>query len=115
LNTSELFDIQAGTFASSALVGRQARFGAATTLINNGNVLLAGGFDGVNLNPFGKIYSSGSFNGTGNNLNTPRYQATATLLNNGEVLVAGGSTCAAPGCPSNAAERYNPVTNLFTA
>src|SRR5208282_4075560 len=47
------------------------------------------------------------------NLSVPRFNATATLLNNGQVLMSGGSTCNLPGCPTNAAEIYDPVANTF--
>jgi hypothetical protein len=82
------------------------------------NVVIAGGFDGTNLPAGLEIYSvstNSSFFVPGPNLNVPRFGATSTVLNNGTVLIAGGSTCALLGCPTNAAEIYDPVANTVTA
>jgi len=70
--------------------------------LNNGTVLIAGGYyntsgsgggfsSSVYLNT-AELYdpAAGTFSLTGS-LNTARYSATATLLNNGNVLVAGGA------------------------
>jgi hypothetical protein len=97
--------------------GCRRRAIAAGGDLQSGLVVIAGGFDGANLPAAAELYDpvSGVFEGIGASLNVPRFAATATLLNNGQVLVAGGSTCALPGCPSNAAEIYDPIGNTFTA
>src|SRR5579862_1621078 len=65
--------------------------------------------------PLSSTVPKPGFIGGGPELNTPRFNATATLLNSGQVLLAGGSTCASPGCPTNAAEIYDPIANTFSA
>jgi len=117
LQTAEIYDPVAGTFtAAPGNIMSAARFGASAVLLNSGSVLIAGGFDGTNLPAAAEIYNPSlpGFGGQRPSLNVPRYDASATLLNNGQVLVAGGSTCNLPGCPTNAAEIYDPVANTFT-
>ena len=60
------------------------------TLLPNGKVLVAGGFNGGELSS-AELYdpASGTWTAIGS-LTTARYQHTATLLPNGKVLVAGG-------------------------
>jgi hypothetical protein len=115
LSSAEIYDPKAGTFTSTSSVMSAPRFGASPVLLNSGSVLIAGGFDGTNLPAAAEIYSpANGFTGTGASLNVPRFYSSATLLNSGQVLVAGGLTCNLPGCPSNAAEIYDPVANTFT-
>src|SRR5438094_3356024 len=70
-----------------------ARAGHTATLLQNGMVLVAGGFDSTGF-PFAsaELYdpASRTWTVTGS-LNTARYGHTATLLQNGIVLVAGGT------------------------
>ncbi len=115
LQNAEIYNPNAGTFVAGSNMSA-ARFGASAVLLNSGSVLIAGGFDGTNLPAEAEIYSpsNGGFTWEGPSLNVPRFDASATLLNNGQVLVAGGSTCNLPGCPTNAAEIYDPVANTFT-
>jgi trimeric autotransporter adhesin len=116
LNTAEIYDPVAGTFSPAHNQMNTARFGASAVLLGSGEVLIAGGFDGMNLASSAEIFDPTpiQFSASGPQLNMPRFNATATLLNNGKVLVAGGSTCALPGCPSNSAEIYDPGTNTFS-
>jgi trimeric autotransporter adhesin len=120
LSSAEIYDPNSGTFTATWNSMSAARFGAGAVLLNSGSVLIAGGFDGTNLPAAAEIYNPeyhtgvGGFTWAGPNLNVPRFDATATLLNNGQVLVAGGSTCNLPGCPTNAAEIYDPVANAST-
>ena len=69
-----------------------ARHNHTATLLNNGMVLMAGGYtatDGYLASA--ELYNpaTGTFTPTGS-LNTARDCHTATLLNNGMVLMAGG-------------------------
>jgi len=116
LSSAEIYDPNAGTFTPALDNMSAARFGASAVLLNSGLVLIVGGFDGTNLPAAVEIYNPvGSYFVGGNpSLNVPRFDASVTLLNTGQALVAGGSTCALPGCPTNAGEIYDPVANTFT-
>src|SRR2546422_3337971 len=85
-----------------------------STLLNNGLVLIAGGYNGGQLSG-AELYNqtSGTFTLTGS-LTTSRYGHTATLLNDGEVLLAGGC-CDLNNRPLSNAELYNPLTGTFVA
>src|SRR5271165_5957224 len=116
LSSAEIYDPVAGTFTATTVGMSAARFGASAVALSSGSVLIVGGFDGSNLPAAAELYmpSQNAFMYNGPKLNTPRFNATVTPLNNGQILVAGGSTCALPGCPTSAAEVYDPVANTFT-
>jgi hypothetical protein len=91
------------------------RFHTAT-LLPNGKVLVAGGWNaGSTAFASAELYdpSSGTFSGAGN-MTVPRAGHTATLLNNGKVLIAGGNSDTS-GAAVSSAELYDPSTNTFTA
>lgn len=101
------------------VVGRYYHTG---TLLNNGNVLIAGGMTSQP-GPSGYVLSSaelfnpsagnnGTFSLTGS-LNIGRSNHTATMLNNGMVLIAGGSDYS--GNALSSAELYNPTTGTFAS
>ncbi len=92
-----------------------ARMFQTSTVLDNGNVLIAGGVDGFNYGtvPIAELYNpaSGTFTTTGS-LNTGRISNTATLLNTGKVLIVGGAD-------SNwnnigTAELYDPLAGTFS-
>lgn len=113
LNSAELYDPSNRTFTptGSLVMGRET---PVAQLLNNGNVLIAGGYQ----QPLGilmeaEVYDpvKGTFNPTGN-MGTPRNLFSSALLGDGTVLVVGGvdgSTI------QQSAEIYNPATNKFTA
>jgi len=92
------------------------RMGHTATLLSDGRVLIAGGFDTVtdDLSPAitplatAEIFDPavGSFTATGN-MQTARAFHTATLLQDGTVLVAGGAD-------NTSAELFDPSAGTFT-
>src|SRR5438874_7910703 len=109
--STELYDSTTGSWAAtgSMLQGRE-RFTA--TLLQNGQVLVAGGdyYDGVNAGFLTEceLYdpTAGTWSVTGS-MTTPRYGARAALLRDGRVLEAGGDTDFS-GIPTASAELYTP-------
>jgi N-acetylneuraminic acid mutarotase len=108
-----------GFFAAMGALGfsntgalAQGRDNHTATLLQNGKVLVAGGYNG---NPLAsaQLYdpATGIWTATGN-LVTARYNHTATLLQNGKVLVAGGQI---NGGPLATAELYDPASGTWTA
>ena len=84
------------------------------TLLQNGDVLVAGGEDtGGNVLTRAEVYdlATGKWTVTGS-MATPRVGHTATLLPDGEVLVAGGYH---QGIYTASAELYNPSTGQWSA
>jgi hypothetical protein len=118
LGTSQKVQAQSWSFTGN--MGTQRAF-FTVTVLNNGDVLVAGG---RNRGQYGlataELYnpSTGTFTSTGN-LNNGRANFTATLLDNGKVLIAGGdiyvwmSTGTQHFCLSSA-ELYDPSTGKFT-
>jgi len=98
------------------------------TLLNNGKVLIAGGYSGAGgpMVSSAELYdpATGQFSLTGN-MTTRRSAHSATLLTNGKVLIAGGNgdsdAYSPPGSmqrlwpAGTAAELYDPTTGAFTA
>ena len=98
-----------------------ARQGHTATVLPNGTVLAAGGWDGVNFNSHhasADLYdpSTGTWVPTGA-MRVPRTGHTATLLANGKVLVAAGSPRAHDfppfGSTTAFAELYDPATGTW--
>ena len=98
----------AGTFVTVGSLS-EYRGNHTSTLLNDGDVLIAGG----SINPSAELYKPGSglFNPTGP-MNSSRLWHTATLLQNGEVLITGGyNSSIRQTLASN--EIYDPVTGTF--
>jgi N-acetylneuraminic acid mutarotase len=95
-----------------------ARANFTATLLQNGQVLVAGGRNN-NYTPLAsaELYNpaTGTWTTTGS-LHTARYDHTATLLSNGQVLVAGGYAMGPyySTIPLASAELYNPATGTWT-
>jgi hypothetical protein len=97
-----------------------SRYNDTATLLQNGQVLVAGGTYDYNYDATAssELYtpSTGKWTTTGS-MNSPRQYHTATLLQNGQVLVAAGSAgLNAYGyfTPLASAELYNPSTGKWT-
>jgi hypothetical protein len=105
------------TFAKTGSMN-VARLGQTATLLENGEVLVAGGSNDTS----GFLNSSEVFNPATRkwtlegNLSIARFDHGAVLLNNGKVLVAGGldpnACCGAP--PLSSAELFDPATGQWT-
>lgn len=117
LASAELYNPATGTFTVTGSMHseRCASFapGFTATLLENSQVLIAGGVDAKGNFATPELYnpSTGTFSLTGNMV-TPRLDHTATLLQNGEVLIAGGADSSGY---LTSAELYNPSTGTFTA
>jgi hypothetical protein len=106
---------QAGTFSPTGNMST-ARNVAFATLLANGKVLVAGGFNppsGTSTVASAELYDpdTGLFSPTGS-MSTARRAHTAALLPNGTVLVAGGRN---PPDFLASAELYDPGTGLFSS
>src|SRR5262245_57046630 len=97
----------------------RARTGHTATVLANGKVLVAGGYDdaGPPLNTE-ELYdpATGTWRSAGR-LNSIRFGHTATLLPNGKVLLAGGANRFFPPPISvlNSAELYDPATGTWSS
>jgi Galactose oxidase, central domain/Abnormal spindle-like microcephaly-assoc'd, ASPM-SPD-2-Hydin len=120
LDSTELYDSATNTFAPQGAtpVMNTPRRSATATLLPNGKVLIAGGW---NTNSHIDLSSTELYDPAANTfappaatpvMNTARDQATATLLPNGKVLIAGGE---AIGAIFSSTELYDPGTNSFAA
>ena len=131
-NSAELYDSAVGTFASTGAMTNR-RYAQTSTLLQDGTVLITGGFSfdyydcvlegGSPAVSSAEIYdpSNGSFAPTGS-MAEVRGGHTATLLTNGKVLIAGGDNTETDVLPfflpvdgSVKAEVYDPATGRFTS
>ena len=114
LAASELFDPGSGAWTQTMPLGA-ARSGHTATLLPNGNVLVAGGFQYLPAS-YDTLNSAEQFDpNTGSwtsisSLNTARSGHSATLLADGSVLVAGGWTTGVDNTPIlDSAELLGPL------
>jgi len=113
-STAELYDPVAGEWRSTGdlKTGRELH---TATLLQNGNVLVAGGIGSENLDS-AELYdpATGMWSRTGN-LVAARYWHTATLLQTGKALVAGGQFDVGSNLSQilKSAELYDPVSGTW--
>ncbi len=108
----------AGTWTTTgSMTGIKQHHSYTATLLQNGQVLVAGGINLamgiVYANAFLYSPSTGEWTETGS-MTTTKYDHTATLLPNGEVLVTGGYKNENSGL-LDSAELYNPSTGKWSA
>ena len=122
LSSVEVYDPGTGTFTEIVGDDGAGIYGHTATLLQNGEVLLAGGFvnsvwdyGGSTSSNGAGLYDSatGVFSGTGN-MTANRGDHTATLLANGKVLIAGGADQDPTGTGLASAELYDPSIGTFT-
>src|SRR6266568_2707248 len=93
LASAELYDPATGTWsATGSLVMAQAHWGDTATLLDSGQVLIAGGHEFDGTNDGAELYdpATGTWTRTGSLAADEPIWHTATLLNSGRVLVVGG-------------------------
>ena len=113
--TAELYDPVANSFTALTATMTTARGGHTATLLPNGRVLIAGGFNNssIALNS-AELFDpvTRTFTPLTATMTSRRENSVATLLPNGQVLLTGGGSS---GITTNTAEVYDPVGNSFTA
>jgi hypothetical protein len=109
---AELYDPATGTFILSDTTIASHMYGAAAALLNDGRVLLTGGYLSQKT---AEIYdpANGQFSLTGEMLNEHSYHR-ATLLNDGRVLITGGQDQMAGPMTHAVCEIYDPQAGSFS-
>jgi uncharacterized repeat protein (TIGR01451 family) len=117
LTSTELYNPDTNSWSAGASMA-ESRASLTLTLLGNGKVLAAGGYessslDGVQAVASAELYDPGTNTWSpADSMAVPRFLHTATLLPDGKVLVTGGSNVDALSLQS--AEIYDPLTNEWT-
>ena len=112
---ADLYDPATNTITPAGTMNA-IRQGHSATLLDNGTVLLAGGFDNTSTYlATAEIYNpaTGQFLPVAGSMTTGRQHHTATLLAGGKVLIAAGT--GPTGIRLNTAELFDPSNGQFTA
>ena len=117
--TAEIFDPTSSTFiATGSMAGAGRDGGYTATLLQNGKVLLVGGWLGLTDLATAELWdpNTGLWTAAGS-MSTARSSHTATLLSDGRVLIAGGFVANADGTTSvlATAEVYDPATATWSS
>ena len=118
LALAELYDPATGTFSPTGPM-TTTRAHPTATLLADGRVLIAGGFDGSKDAASAELFDpkTGTFGPTGSAVgptgSMARSDHTATLLPDGRVLITGGVR-AGPSPPAVSAVLYDPATGTFS-
>lgn len=116
LGTAEVYDPALRTFSATGSM-LDSRYLHTGTLLGNGKVLIAGGYNSTSMSLIGaELYdpATGGFTSTGV-MSVARYAHTATALADGRVLIAGGFSINGTTALLDVAEIYDPATGTFTA
>ncbi len=111
-SSADIFDPVSGTFSPSAGSMTTERRAPSASLLFDGTVLIAGGYNGTSLST-AELYnpSSRRFTATTGTMNEARSGHTATVLLTGRVLLTGGFNGASY---SITGELYDPSTQTFS-
>ena len=115
-SAAEVFDPSTGVFSNTGSM-ITARSNFAATLLQDGRVLVAGGWGGYSAGALSsaEIFDpvTETFSQTGT-MTAPRLGAVATTLNDGKVLIAGGVQFTSGNAPLDTAELFDPATGIFS-